>query len=72
MSETVNPIDGTPIAFDERGEGPPLLLVHGSALSRSIWRGFGYLAALQDRYRVISIDLRGHGRSGKPHEPEAY
>ena len=72
MSETVNPIDGTRIAFDARGEGPPLLLVHGSALSRSIWRGFGYVASLQDRYRVIAIDLRGHGRSGKPHETEAY
>ena len=72
MSETVNPIDGTHISFDERGKGPPLLLVHGSALSRSIWRGFGYLTALQDRYRLISIDLRGHGRSGKPHKPEAY
>ncbi|WP_185204213.1 alpha/beta fold hydrolase [Glaciihabitans sp. INWT7] len=72
MSETVNPIDGTRIAFDVRGEGTPVLLVHGSALSRSIWRGFGYVAALQDRYRVIAIDLRGHGRSGKPHETEAY
>ena len=72
MSETVNPIDGTRIAFDARGEGPPLLLVHGSALSRSIWRGFGYVASLQDRYRVIAIDLRGHGRSAKPHETEAY
>ena len=72
MSETVNPIDGTRIAFDVRGDGAPVLLVHGSALSRSIWRGFGYVAALQDRYRVIAIDLRGHGRSGKPHETEAY
>jgi pimeloyl-ACP methyl ester carboxylesterase len=72
VSETVNPIDGTRIRFEVRGEGPPILLVHGSALSRSIWRGFGYVAALQDRYRVIAIDLRGHGRSGKPHETEAY
>jgi pimeloyl-ACP methyl ester carboxylesterase len=72
VSETENPIDGTRISFEVRGEGAPLLLVHGSALSRSIWRGFGYVAALQDRNRVIAIDLRGHGRSGKPYEPEAY
>ncbi|CAN5390031.1 alpha/beta hydrolase [soil metagenome] len=72
MSETVNPIDGTPISFDVRGDGAPLVLVHGSALSRSIWRGFGYVAALQDHYRVIAIDLRGHGRSGKPHESASY
>jgi pimeloyl-ACP methyl ester carboxylesterase len=72
MKETANPVDGTPIAFDVYGEGPPLLLVHGSALSRSIWRGFGYVAALQSQYRVIALDLRGHGRSGKPREPDAY
>ncbi|MHC5795885.1 alpha/beta fold hydrolase [Lacisediminihabitans sp. FW035] len=72
MSETVNPIDGTPISFDVRGDGPPLLLIHGSALSRSIWRGFGYVAALQDRFQVITIDLRGHGRSGKPHLTSSY
>jgi pimeloyl-ACP methyl ester carboxylesterase len=72
MSETANPIDGTQISFDESGEGPPLVLVHGSGLSRSIWRGFGYIAALREHYRVIAVDLRGHGRSGKPHTPEAY
>jgi pimeloyl-ACP methyl ester carboxylesterase len=72
VSETVNPVDGTRISFDVRGDGAALLLVHGSVLSRSIWRGFGYTAALQDHYRVIAVDLRGHGRSGKPHETGAY
>ncbi|HEY0260761.1 MAG TPA: alpha/beta hydrolase [Lacisediminihabitans sp.] len=72
MAETINPLDGTRIAFEESGSGEPLLLVHGSALSKAIWRGLGYVRALRDEYRVISIDLRGHGRSAKPDRPEAY
>lgn len=72
MNDAVNPIDGTRIAFDDRGDGAALVLVHGSGLSRSIWRGFGYVAALREHYRVIAVDLRGHGRSGKPQTPEAY
>ncbi|MCZ2403571.1 alpha/beta hydrolase [Paenarthrobacter sp. Z7-10] len=67
-----NPEDGVRIAYDVTGSGEPLLLVHGSALSKAIWRGFGYTQALRNRYRVITVDLRGHGHSDKPHEPAAY
>ncbi|RFA23433.1 alpha/beta fold hydrolase [Subtercola boreus] len=72
MSEAFNPLDGTRIAFQEVGQGTPLVLVHGSALSRAIWRGFGYVAALRDEYRLVLIDMRGHGLSGKPHDPADY
>ncbi len=61
-----NPVDGVELSYDAVGEGPPLLLVHGSALSKAIWRGFGYTKAFRDTYTVITMDLRGHGRSGKP------
>ncbi|MFQ4148456.1 alpha/beta fold hydrolase [Arthrobacter sp. LAPM80] len=67
-----NPHDGVELAYDAVGEGAPLLLVHGSALSKAIWRGFGYTKAFRDNYRVITMDLRGHGRSGKPHTPADY
>ncbi|NLG55819.1 MAG: alpha/beta fold hydrolase [Rhodococcus sp.] len=72
VPEIENPVDGTRIAYDVVGDGPPLLLLHGSALSRAIWRGFGYTAALRDHYRLILVDLRGHGRSGKPHTVDGY
>jgi pimeloyl-ACP methyl ester carboxylesterase len=36
------------------------------------WRERGYTNVLGDDYRLILIDARGHGRSDKPHEPEAY
>ena len=74
VSEAFNPIDNTRIAFAEAGvvDGVPLMLVHGSGLSRAIWRGLGYVKALRDEYRLLLIDLRGHGLSGKPHAQEAY
>jgi pimeloyl-ACP methyl ester carboxylesterase len=49
------------LAFDRRGEGAPLLLLHGTASSREVWRPLlDRLAAGND---VIAVDLPGHGRS---------
>ena len=72
MAVAHNPHDGVELAWDEVGEGVALLLVHGSALSRAIWRGFGYTKAFREHYRVITMDLRGHGRSAKPAHPGDY
>ena len=71
MTTATNPSDGTTVAFDASGEGPAVVLLHGSALSRAIWRGLGYVRALEG-FRVVRLDLRGHGRSEKPHDPAAY
>ena len=72
MGTAHNPADGVELSYDTVGEGPPILLVHGSALTKAIWRGFGYTKALREHYRVITMDLRGHGRSAKPHTAAAY
>lgn len=69
---TRNPTDGTEIAYEVSGEGDPLILVHGSGLSKGTWRGLGYLRDLERQFTVIALDLRGHGRSGKPHDVDAY
>ncbi len=50
--------------------GAPVVLIHGFAASNSMWDGVR--AALASMYRVIAMDCRGHGASGKPHEPSAY
>lgn len=71
MAEAHNPLDGTTSSYDRAGEGPAVVLLHGSALSRAIWRGLGYVKALAG-FTVVRIDLRGHGRSAKPHDPRAY
>nr|WP_269328668.1 alpha/beta fold hydrolase [Kineosporia babensis] len=47
-------------------------MTHGTALSQAIWRGFGYVRELTKTHNVITVDLRGHGRSEAPHLESAY
>jgi pimeloyl-ACP methyl ester carboxylesterase len=54
------------LTFDESGKGPPLVLLHGFPLDARVWKS--QRAALSDRFRVITPDLRGFGRS-KSDEP---
>ncbi|WP_255583668.1 alpha/beta fold hydrolase [Dietzia sp. ANT_WB102] len=57
--------DGTAIAYRELGDpaARPLVLIHGWAQSSSSW-GTELLSELAQRFRVVAIDLRGHGHSG--------
>ncbi|MGH1488800.1 MAG: alpha/beta fold hydrolase [Acidimicrobiales bacterium] len=64
--------NGTNIHYEVSGSGPPLILQHGRLGSGQFWEEFGYVAALQDQRTVITVDARGHGRSDKPHDPDAY
>jgi len=55
--------DGTPIAFEASGDGPPLVVfVHGWSCDRTFWPA--QVAAFALRYRVAALDLGGHGESG--------
>jgi len=63
---------GVRIHYQVEGEGPPLVLQHGFAVSLEDWYDTGYVHALQHDYQLILIDARGHGASDKPHDPEAY
>ncbi|MGQ9474750.1 MAG: alpha/beta fold hydrolase [Actinomycetota bacterium] len=62
--EGIRSADGTPLYVDACGEGPVVFLVHGLACNHTIWRY--QRAFLKNRYRVVSLDLRGHGKSGTP------
>jgi pimeloyl-ACP methyl ester carboxylesterase len=53
---------------DSGGPGPPVLLVHGLLMDRTMFEP--QIRALADRYRVITPDLRGHGNS--EHRVEEY
>lgn len=65
--------DGVKIVYVEAGEGEPVILIHGFTASAAMnWISPGIFDALAKDYRVIAIDNRGHGRSGKPHDPQAY
>ena len=60
--EEVTSKDGTTIAFDRSGEGPPLLLVGGALSDRSAAAELASLLAR--RFAVIAYDRRGRGDSG--------
>ena len=53
---------------------PPVLLLHGFGTSfASTWVGNGWTALLEDAGRdFIAVDLLGHGKAPKPHDPDAY
>ncbi|MEA2421871.1 MAG: hypothetical protein QOF55_970, partial [Thermoleophilaceae bacterium] len=55
---------GVALAYDERGDGPPAVLVHGTATDRSVWRET--VEALGEGARAIAYDRRAYGDSGAP------
>ena len=70
--------DGVGIAFVDEGsgggQGDPVLLLHGFASSvRYNWREPGWIALLvRNGFRVIALDIRGHGESEKLYDPSRY
>ena len=66
--------DGVDLAFHELGSGRPVVLLHGLFSDANMnWIKFGHAAHIAERgFRVIMPDLRAHGLSGRPHEPEHY
>lgn len=60
-------IAGTTITWGEMGAGPPLVLIHGIQDSHRTWRRVAPLLA--PHFRVLMVDLPGHGYSGRPDAP---
>jgi len=64
--------EGLRIHYQETGKGIPLVLQHGFFSSIEDWYMYGYVEKLSFLCRLIMIDARGHGKSDKPHQHEAY
>lgn len=65
--------DNTKIYYEVKGSGYPVLLLHGFMNTSQNWkRTQVYKALLDAGYKVIVLDLRGNGKSGKSHADEAY
>lgn len=65
---------GQRIHYEVHGEGRPVVLLHGATASFEYnYVAFGWVKQLNDSgFQVIGLDFRGHGKSGKPHDPESY
>ena len=60
--QTIDSKDGTTIAFERSGHGPPLVLVHGTTADHTRWKPV--LPALEMHFTVYAMDRRGRGGSG--------
>ncbi len=63
-------LDGHQLTYTTAGNpaAPPVMLLHGWMSYRGVWQGT--IAALQDRYYCVAVDLLGFGDSDKPHDAD--
>jgi len=64
------PVNGAKIWYATFGRGKPVILLHGGLANSNYWGRL--VPALADRYQVIVMDSRGHGRSTRDGQPIAY
>jgi pimeloyl-ACP methyl ester carboxylesterase len=65
--------DGAKIWYQVKGNGKPVLLIHGFTANGSSWKTKPvYDSLLANGFKVVIVDLRGNDHSDKPHVPEAY
>ncbi|MCG8347773.1 MAG: alpha/beta hydrolase [Chloroflexales bacterium] len=63
-------VNGVRLFYEDRGQGPAVLFVHGFPLNSAMWQPqIEYLSSVQSAYRVIVPDLRGFGASDVPEGP---
>ncbi len=57
-------VNGITLAYSDTGAGLPIVLLHAFPLNRTMWAE--QETALSSQFRVITVDLRGHGESDAP------
>ncbi len=60
-------VNDTTLYYETAGSGPPVLLLHGLGSSTQDWEL--QIQAFTQRFEVVMVDARGHGRSAKPPGP---
>ena len=71
--------NGVKIRYVTEGKGEPVVLIHGftAPSAEAMWvksplGEVNVLPELAKEFRVVAVECRGHGKSGKPHDPKAY
>jgi pimeloyl-ACP methyl ester carboxylesterase len=59
-------VDGVRLHYTDRGTGPPIVLIHGNAVSGGDYDTSGVAERLLETHRVIVFDRPGFGHSGRP------
>lgn len=65
---TVKTSQGLVAYIDTGGTGFPVILIHGNSCTSNVFKN--QIAAFSNRYRMIAVDLPGHGKSPRPHDPD--
>ena len=67
-------VDGVRVHYEDAGDGEPIVLLHGFTSSYvENWVETGWVRRLLDEgFRVVGMDVRGHGRSTKLYAPAGY
>lgn len=73
VPQTITGGDGVELAVYETGDpaGPPILLIHGFLGSHLSWSE-QLSGSLAEEFRIVALELRGHGASDKPLDAESY
>ena len=58
------------LSFEQHGSGPAVVMIHGFGGSKAVWQP--QIAEFSRRYRVIALDLPGHGDSPRPEGDQHY
>ncbi|HEX3408383.1 MAG TPA: alpha/beta fold hydrolase [Caulobacteraceae bacterium] len=62
--------NGVELYYEVHGSGPPVLLTHGYSASAHMWEG--QVKPFSETYKLITWDMRGHGRTDYPDDLTAY
>jgi pimeloyl-ACP methyl ester carboxylesterase len=63
-------VNGTRLYYEVKGQGDPLVLIHGYTLDNRMWNN--QFNIFSQKYKVIRYDLRGFGKSARPSLGEKY
>ena len=63
-------VNGINLYYEDHGSGFPILLTHAYAYTSAMWAP--QVPVFSQKYRVITLDVRGHGQTDSPEDPEQY